>query len=155
MPQKAKLFVLVLAVILNAGISFGNADDDLFNAINENAEKLNTVTLESLLKKGANVNARDKEGNTPLILLSDGGNTVDTKLIGALIRLGADVNYRNAGKQTPLMYIAENYTNPYSHEIAKMLISHSADISAEDNLGFRVIDYAYDDKMLEILQEKE
>ncbi len=44
--------MLVLAVILNAGISFGNADDDLFNAINENAEKLNTVTLESLLKKG-------------------------------------------------------------------------------------------------------
>ena len=76
-------------------------------------------------------------------------------IIANLIKAGADVNYRNASKQTPLMYIAENYTNPYSHEIAKMLISNSADISAEDNLGFRVIDYAYDDKMLEILQKKE
>ena len=86
MLQKAKLFALVLAVFLNVEMAFGNATDDLFNAINENAEKLNTVALESLLKKVANFDARDKYGNTPLILLSDGGNSVDTKLIGALIR---------------------------------------------------------------------
>ena len=44
--------MLVLAVFLNVEMAFGNATDDLFNAINENAEKLNTVALESLLKKG-------------------------------------------------------------------------------------------------------
>ena len=133
-PLKAKLFALVLAVILNAGISFGNADDDLFNAINENAEKLNTVTLESLLKKGANVNARDKDGNTPLILLSDGGNNVDTKLIGALIRLGADVNARNNDGWNALMFVAcnQSYT---SKEIISYLLKAGAEINAQDNHG--------------------
>ena len=134
-PLKAKLFALVLAVILNAGISFGNADDDLFNAINENAEKLNTVTLESLLKKGANVNARDKDGNTPLILLSDGGNTVDTKLIGALIRLGADVNARNNNGETALMCAAIAAIEKEDETFYSMalLIREGADIFVKDS----------------------
>ncbi len=54
-----------------------------------------------LISKGANVNAKDTNGSTPLLLASE--HCGQTPLVKALIKAGADVNAKAAGGATPLM----------------------------------------------------
>ena len=54
-----------------------------------------------LVSKGANVNAKDTNGSTPLLHASE--HCGQTPLLKALIKAGADVNAKAAGGATPLM----------------------------------------------------
>lgn len=54
-----------------------------------------------LISKGANVNAKDTNGSTPMLLASQ--HCGQAPLIKALIKAGADVNAKAAGGATPLM----------------------------------------------------
>jgi uncharacterized protein len=62
------------------------------------AEGLELLGL--LLRHGANVNAADSDGGTPLLYACGGGNP--TALIRLLLLRGADVNVRNHAGDTPL-----------------------------------------------------
>lgn len=55
--------------------------------------------MDFLLKKGADINAKDEKGNTALIYAAQSG---DEKLIRKLLDKGADINVRNKKKQTAL-----------------------------------------------------
>lgn len=62
-------------------------------------DKDNNITvLEGLLKAGANPNAQDKKGNTPLFVLDK------AEQIAMLLRYGANVNIKNKMGQTPYEY---------------------------------------------------
>jgi ankyrin repeat protein len=54
-----------------------------------------------LIEHGANVNAKDDNGSTPLLLAASHCN--QTPLLSALIKAGANVNAKAAGGATPAM----------------------------------------------------
>jgi ankyrin repeat protein len=79
-----------------------------------------------LAQAGANVNARDKDGNAPLheIFLTD----VEEELL----KLGADVNARNKDGDTPI------FTNVDNDSIS-LFIEHGADLAIRNNKGQTVV----------------
>jgi len=79
-----------------------------------------------LIDKGANINARNNKGGTPLYFA-----TKDFNLTQRLIAKGADVNIRAYGDFTPL------YQAAFSGglKVAKLLIDHGADVNASGGQG--------------------
>lgn len=73
-----------------------------------------------LAKAGADVNARDNEGNTPLHVLTD----VEEELL----KLGADVNALNKDGETPIFTTVDDDAIP-------LFIEHGADLTIRNNKG--------------------
>ena len=107
---------------------------------------------ELLIKNGAQVNAKDSKGETPLHYSAKSNSTPFT--FYELITGGADVNARDENRQTPLHFGTINYN---SLHLIISLISHGADINAKDNEGKTALHYAsaYEyTEIAEILIEK-
>lgn len=67
--------------------------------------------VEYLIAHGANVNAKDRNGNTPLHHVNDAANyarTASPQISNLLIAKGADVNISNNKGETPKYYIEKN-----------------------------------------------
>jgi len=82
-----------------------------------------------LAEAGADVNARDNEGNTPL------HETFLTRVEEELLRLGANVNARNNDGETPIF-------TTYDDDAISLFIQHGADLTVHDNEGQTVFDAA-------------
>ena len=82
-----------------------------------------------LAQAGANVNARDNEGNTPL------HETFLTDVEEELLKLGADVNARNKDDETPIFTTVDNDAIP-------LFIEHGADLTIRNNKGKTVTEAA-------------
>src|SRR6516164_5843498 len=95
---------------------------DLFTAI-RNAD---AQAVRKLLDNGADVNARDPEGNTPLILASF---YASPECLELLIEKGADVNSANKAGATPLIRAATDY------EKTRLLVAAGANIRVRTALG--------------------
>ena len=90
--------------------------------------------LESALKSGISVDARDAKGNTMLMLASYHGRTEAVRL---LLKAGAAVDLRNDKGQTPLGGVAFK-----GHaEIARLLLEAGADPAADQG-GSTPADFA-------------
>ena len=76
--------------------------------------------VHAMVRDGADVNARNKEGKTPLHLVAD------KALAQALIANGADINARDNNGCTPLHDVA-------NEECSQVLIDAGANINARDN----------------------
>lgn len=120
-------------------------DKDEYRTKLHSAAKNGSIELVKLLiENGANVNARDKYGETPLhhsiyhsVLdeTQSNNNVSKEEIVKLLIENGADVNAKNNNEKTPLHY-AESVT------IAKLLINNGANINAKSKYGRNVLDYA-------------
>jgi ankyrin repeat protein len=88
--------------------------------------------VEMFLSAGMDVNAKDKDGCTALMIASEKGDLGTAEL---LVRKGADVNARDIGGYTVLMYVAYNG----NLDIAKLLIENKADVGAKDNDGWTAL----------------
>ncbi|MHB1954477.1 MAG: ankyrin repeat domain-containing protein [Sulfobacillus sp.] len=76
----------------------------------------------------ADVNARANNGNTPLMVAAQGGQTA---VAAVLLVHGADVNAKDKLGGTPLMFAAR-----YGHTaVAALLLAHGADVNAQANDG--------------------
>ena len=105
---------------------------DLYNAIYDG----NIIKINKLIKEGADVNAIDTYGRTPLYLAATCEFNAD--VIKALINAGANVNATNNAGQTPLLVAARNR----SLDVIKALIDAGADVNATDNAGKTPLHYA-------------
>ncbi|HET9283868.1 MAG TPA: ankyrin repeat domain-containing protein [Candidatus Angelobacter sp.] len=76
-----------------------------------------------LVAAGANVNARDNDGNTPL------HNLFIADVEEELLKLGADVNARNKRGETPI-FTTVNYKDGL-----RLFIEHGADLTIRNNEG--------------------
>jgi ankyrin repeat protein len=78
--------------------------------------------LRLLVQAGADVNARDKKGNTPL------HETYLPEVEEELLKLGADVNARNHDGETPIF-------TTYDESAVRLFIEHGADLAIRNNKG--------------------
>lgn len=85
-----------------------------------------------LLEKGADVNVKNKQEMTPLMLFAQSykhnKGPVTTRIL-ALIEAGADINARNKRGETALMLAARKR----SKEVVNILLESGADINVENN----------------------
>jgi ankyrin repeat protein len=106
-------------------------DSELIEATNEN----NVSEVRRLLSVGADVNAKDSGGHTPLHWASMKGHV---QVFKELVMHGADIEAKDNRGDTPLHYAALMGHLP----IVKALLSSGADCRAIDNQGELPIDYA-------------
>ena len=97
----------------------------------------NPAVIEALIKAQADVNARNKDGVTPLMAAAM--NNSNPAVIEALIKAKADVNAQIDGRFTPLMFAAMNNSNP---AVIEALIKAKADVNARDKDGFTPLMFA-------------
>jgi ankyrin repeat protein len=89
------------------------------------------TAVQTMLSKGADVNAKAASGNTALIMASGKGNRDMTQL---LLSKGADVNAKGSNDATALMAAAS--WGPAALPVAQMLLEAGADIDARNGKGW-------------------
>ena len=110
------------------------------------AKLLSTVSEASaeevarLIQEGADVNAVDGYGWTPLMLAARDNSSPD--VLQVLIEGGANVNAVDKDRETPLMHAACNNSNP---EVLRVLIEGGADVNAVDEDGWTPLELAASD----------
>ena len=95
----------------------------------------NREHVDLFVKAGMDINARDKDGTTALMIASEKG---DIEMARLLIQGGADVNANNIDGYTALMYAS--YKG--NLQIAELLIKNKADVNARDKDGWTALRYA-------------
>lgn len=96
--------------------------------------KGNIFSLEHLLKAGANVEATDADGSTPLFLAA-----TDADETALLMAYGADIHKPDKRGRTPLMRAA---AHALSVKPVKQLLAAGAQIDTADEAGKIITDYA-------------
>src|SRR5207249_11953572 len=154
----SRIYCTIPAVIIAAALAYSAKsdsalNDDLFGAIHKN----DSAAVKALLRRGAQVNAKDADGATPLmhaaiygdpglmkVLLDKGADPNARNKVGATallwsvhdvrkVRLlagkGANVNARSEGGKTPLM-LAAYYSDGAA--TVKFLLDKGAELGARD-----------------------
>ncbi|WP_053332722.1 ankyrin repeat domain-containing protein [Candidatus Jidaibacter acanthamoebae] len=101
-----------------------------------------------LIIKGADINATDSSGNTPLIFAAESGDISSMQL---LLSKGAYVNAQNRKGNTALM-LAINA------EVVELLMKNGADINIENNTNRTALNIAIENEktaIIELLIKKE
>lgn len=112
--------------VSNRGIE--TSDSSFFDA----AEKGHKEIIALLIEKGADVNAKDSNGSTALIMAAEKGHK---EVIALLIEQGADVNVR--GKYGwPALFVAARKDHK---EVIALLIEKGADINVRDDDGWTAL----------------
>jgi len=84
--------------------------------------------LDLLVRRGADLNAKDLFGRTILHLYTESGNS---DAVGLLVNLGADVNSQDSAGATPLLYAARAGRG----ELVRFLLEQGANPAAKDKNG--------------------
>ncbi|WP_346863681.1 ankyrin repeat domain-containing protein [uncultured Draconibacterium sp.] len=93
-----------------------------------------------LIEMGANINAKDKDGNSPLHIATSCPR--NNKIISELLKYGADINSKNNEGVTPLM----NAIQWNKYKTVKNLIKHGANVNDKNIDDTSVLDLARDNK---------
>ena len=117
---------------------------ELIEEISQEWFDIDMSKIQDLIEKGADVEAKDKWGSTPLHFASGNNHIEIAKL---LLDRGADVKAKDNGGQTPLHFAS--WHNRI--KIAKLLIEAGADVDATDDDGETPLDNARSDEMRALL----
>jgi ankyrin repeat protein len=138
------------------GQQLGRLNAVLMNGVRSGDVK----AVEAALGAGADVNARDADGITPLMHAARGdrpeianpGPTDHPEVVELLINRGADVNAKTDSGFVALFWAAR-----YGHAgVAKVLIAHGAEVNAKDKDGLTALKWAATNqqaKVAELLNE--
>ena len=147
------LLLTTIAAVVLVGCGNPEADRALFKAATEG----NIKGIKQLIADGADVNAKNRDGTTPLQTAAIRGHK---EFLQLLIANGADVNAKNEDGMTPLHcaaigtslnYLSRGGRYGVDHkEIAELLISAGADVNAQDNDGETPLDWAIEFKETEL-----
>src|SRR5437588_6208587 len=85
--------------------------------------------VQKLIEYGADIDARDELGRTPLYELSEGIHLKDPGVVQLLLHRGTDVNARAKDGSTPL----HRATRWGAIEVARILLEHGANVEARDD----------------------
>lgn len=127
---RTKFAILVLFVMLLPSLIAGaaSAARPIDRALMDAVTSSDALKAESLLKRGADANARDEHGEVPLHSAAWNGSVEIAALLAAN---GADVNARNSLGETPL-YIAAYYGKT---AVMRLLIEKGADVNSKSASG--------------------
>jgi len=110
----------------------------------------NAGFLEPFLQKGVNVNARDKDGRTALIIAAE--NPLDHQAgVGAVNHLvvrGADINFHDNEGKTALMAAAARGRL----EVVKLLLEKNSGVNAKDKDGKTALILALENGRLDVAE---
>jgi ankyrin repeat protein len=119
---------------------------DLIDAAEDGDNRL----VQELLDSGADINFRDRNGNTALMMASAWGYT---KMGRLLLEKGADYNNRDIDGSTPLMIAAYERDT----EMVQLLLDKGADPNIRDNDGstpLMIAAYEGNTEMVQLLLDK-
>ena len=131
------ILITTIAAVLVVGC--GGSPKDILEA----GESGNIEAIKQHLADGADVNAKNKAGQTPLHEAAGRGHNKEVAAL--LITAGADVNARDANGMTPLHYTALGGHK----EIAELLIAKGANMNTKNDFGKTPLDSAIQLKLTE------
>jgi ankyrin repeat protein len=114
------------AEIEQKGVSFSN--EAFLKAVNEGDREL----VVSFIKAGIDINAKEDDGRTALLIAAENG---DAGMAALIADNGADMNACDIDGYTALMYAA--YKG--NLELADFLLQHGADVQAKDKDGWTAL----------------
>jgi len=98
-------------------------------------EKINFEKVKELINKGADIEAKNNDGKTSLMIASNNGHSEVVKL---LLEKGADIEAKNENGRTSLMMASHKGHS----EIVKLLLENGANIEAKNVNGETSLMYA-------------
>ena len=117
---------LILAASSRSIVSVNSADQNGDTPLMVAVTSKNMESVNALIAAGANVNAKSKDGFTPLLLAPNADS------VWALITAGANVNEAGANGDTPLMVAIVGK----DLEVFKALIAKGANVNTKSKDGF-------------------
>ncbi len=158
----------------NSNVNAGRVDNPILNVVDTLTESIPTKSPDrdellldlcrkkgsreliiKMIRDGANVNATDKDGSTPLHYAVE--YPADSNLISSLIALGADINARNTTGATPIIITA--YDKRSGIALMTLLLS-GADVNTKGGIDngrlplHMAIVAGYDDVVITKICEK-
>lgn len=124
--------VIILAASLFQVGAHAAATDNLFTAV----KSKDITALVAMVERGADVNAKDDVGQTPLMMAATQRGS--EKLIEQLVFQGADIRARDKNGMTALMHAA----GKGEVQNAEQLLQLGVDPDIKDNSGKTLADYA-------------
>jgi ankyrin repeat protein len=119
------LFLTAMLVMPAGPAAFGANNVNFFDLCSNGTPE----EVKAALQAGADVNAKDDDGDTALMWCAE--NEHSLKTLSILIKAGADVNAKDNDGWTPLMFAAKENTP----EALNALIAAGADVNAQNNDG--------------------
>lgn len=162
-PLKSRCGLIAAGVIAVVATAFavwwfspGQQRKRQIDALIETAAVGDTKAIEAALAGGADVNARDADGITPLMhaargkgpKIADPAPTDHPEVVELLIQRGADVNAK-----TDTGFVALFWAARYGHDkVAKVLIDHGADVNAKDAGGITALHWATTNQQTKVIE---
>jgi ankyrin repeat protein len=110
---------------------------------------LSTDYLLELIRDGADVNARNNDGWTPLMLAA--GHSTSPEIVTVLLEKGAAIESRDDFGLTPLLLAARS-SHSKSPEIVRLLLDKGAEVNASNSYGITPLMFATNPEIIKILK---
>jgi ankyrin repeat protein len=127
-------------VFLRYGANVNAIDDFGSTALHAAVERLDMQIVDTILQHDADVNARDGQGKTPLMLAVSQGPITSTEVVETLLENGADVDAVNRSGTTALR---EAVKCGLHLEVIKMLLDYGADVYSQEEGQRSILDIAH------------